>query len=156
MIPVLTTAAAVAAEVERRLRLCTVAQGAETDLGAAFFAGRRTIDVSDYPCCILIEGADTPRDQTRQSGNVVIGQRYVLAGFVACDADRPNDAAHAVLRDLKRAMFSTNGKPDSRFDGGVHDVLYKARDIQPRVDGQNYVAALIEIEVTYPEKLSSP
>lgn len=147
----------VAVVVAARLAQCTVAQGAETDLGARVFRGRRKLDDSQTPCCVLIEGADTPKDQTRMSAKVRQRQRYVLQAYVPCDADNPNDAAHAAIRDLKRAMFrNADGKAETTFDGRVFQVEYLGREMAPRVDGAPMVMAAIEIAVEFAEDLANP
>ena len=125
-------ASEVAAGVYARITAITKANGCETDIGLRVFRGRRNVDESVVPCAVLIEGNDVP---TARAGNkipsVSITQRYVVAAYVPCDADNPNDAAHAAIRDIKRAMFTGEGN----FGGRVMKVTYVGRDIGPRADG---------------------
>lgn len=145
----------IAAEIKRRLLTRTIALGAETDLGAAVYQGRRSIDKEQIPCCVVIEGDDVPERATvTTSYNVV--QRYVLLAYVPCTLDDPNLAAHAAIRDMKRAIFLTDGKPDPRWGRTVKDVTYVGRDIGPRADGEKFVLAIIEITVQYVEDLAAP
>lgn len=152
----LCTAETVAAEVARRMALNTVAQGAETDIGVSVFRGKRSLEERMFPCSVLIEGADTPKDQQPTSGGVRISQRYVLQSMLTCDPNHPNDMAHAAIRDLKRCIFLTNGKPNSRFGDKVQNVEYVGREIGARVDGAGFVIVAIEISVYYAENLGAP
>lgn len=151
----LHSAEGIGVELTARLEACTVAQGAETDLGAKVYRGRRHVDDSMIPCSVVIEGPDLP-----ERGNVrtdyKLEQHYVLIAYVPCDADNPNDAAHAAIRDMKRAVFNTGGKPDSNLGGKVRECVYKGRDFGPRADGSSFVLAAIEIGVQYVENVSAP
>lgn len=139
-----------------RLSLNTVAQGAETDIGVSVFRGKRGIQPSEMPCITMIEAQDKPHDQSPKSTNVEITQHYVLQAYLACDPQHPNVAGHAALRDLKRCIFSTDGKPDSRLGDAVLQVLYVGRDIAARADGTGFVTVGLEISVKYAELLSNP
>lgn len=152
----LTTAAAVAAEIACRLALNTTAQGAETDIGCSVYRGKRSLDERLFPCTVLIEGADKPEGQQPGSALIKVAQRYVLQAMLKCDPDHPNDAAHAAIRDLKRCVFLTNGKSDSRWGMKVQQVEYIGREIGARVDGAGFVIVAIEISVVYSENLGAP
>ena len=150
---VLTRAEDVAAEVKRRVETITVAQGSETNIGAAVYLGRRgeQIDSEMVPCTTVIEGNDNPatdmvRTQVRNA------QKYMLFGFLPCDPLHPNVSAHAARRDLKRAMF----KDGITWGGRVRRVSYLGREIAPRSDGAAVVLAAIEIEVEFVEDLAAP
>lgn len=142
-------------EMAARLASRTIALGAETDLGAKVYRGRRHIDDSMIPCSVVIEGDDAP-----SRGNVrteyKLAQKYVLFAYVPCDPDNPNTAAHAAIRDMKRALFHANGKPDPRLGGLVRDLEYLGRDIGPRSDGAAFVVAAIEVGVEYAEDVANP
>lgn len=147
----------VAAEIQTRLAAVSVANGYETDLGATVYMGRvgRQIDKTMVPCCTVVEGDDEV-DRARVSTQYQLQQTYILLAFVPCDPDEPNTAAHKALRDMKRAIFLTNGRPDTRWGGTVKDVAYLGRDMAPRDDGEAFVLAIMEIAVTYVEDISSP
>lgn len=142
-------------EIVARLEAVTVANGAETDLGRKVYRGVRKVDDSMLPCCVVVEGEDTPERQDSIT-HVSLTQRYVLLAYVPCDPLQPNAAAHAAIRDLKRAIFTTGGKPDSWMGRKVGRVRYRGRDIGPREDGLAFVVALIEIEIDYVENLAAP
>ena len=104
-----TKASEISAELFARMQGITVANGAETDTGLRVYRGRRNVDETQVPCAVVIEGNDTPRDRPGRLPAVSITQRFVLAAYVPCDADNPNDAAHAAVRDIKRAIFKDGG-----------------------------------------------
>ncbi|MBP6515100.1 MAG: hypothetical protein KA224_07955 [Steroidobacteraceae bacterium] len=152
---VLNRAEDVAAELKARLLTLTIAQGAETDIGRKVFQGRRKVDDSMLPCVSMIEGDDVPARETNTT-TYELAQRYVLFAYLPCDADDPNIAAHAALRDLKRAVFTTGGRPSVTWGSKVKSVEYLGRDIGPRADGASFVLASIEIAVTFVEALHNP
>ena len=143
-------------ELSARLATCTVAQGAETDLGAKVYRGRRRVDDSMIPCSAVIEGDDVPTRGGNVKTDYKLAQRYVLYAYVQCDPSNPNDAAHAAIRDMKRALFNTGGAADSKLGGKVRDLEYLGRDIGPRADGAGFVLAAIEVGVEYVENVANP
>jgi hypothetical protein len=145
----------IGAEIGTRLATRTVALGAETDLGAKVHLGRRHIDDTMIPCCVVVEGDDVP-ERTNVKTAVHLQQRYVLFAYVPCDPSNPNTAAHAAIRDMKRAIFTTGGAPDNKLGGKVREVEYLGRDIGPRADGAAFVLAAVEIGVEYVENLATP
>lgn len=151
----LHTAEAIGTEISARLATRTVAQGAETDLGAKAYRGRRHIDDTMIPCVVVIEGDDVPARGNVKT-NYKLDQRYVLFAYVPCDPDNPNDAAHAAIRDMKRALFNTNGARDTTLGGKVKDIVYLGRDIGPRADGASFVLAALEVGVEYVEDVANP
>ncbi len=151
----LHTAEDIGTELSTRLAKCTVALAAETNLGAKVYRGRRRIDDTMIPCCVVIEGDDVP-DRGNVKTAYKLDQRYVLYAYVPCDPDNPNDAAHAAIRDLKRAVFNTGGAADPKLGGLVRDCVYLGRDIGPRADGASFVLAAIEIGVEYVENVANP
>lgn len=159
MTPLLTSAEAVAAEILARIGAVSVANGYETNLGAKVFAGRRSVDPSMLPCATLIEADDEIQDLTNMRIGVPqaeIKQHYVMYAYLECDPDHPNTMAHKAIRDFKRAVFNTDGKPDASFGRKVREVRYLGRDISPRADGSATVVAAIEITVQFVESLSAP
>lgn len=142
----------VAGELFRRLEKISTANGAETDIGARVYRGRRNVDESQIPCSVVIEGVDTPKDRPGRMPTISVTQRYVLAAYVQCDPDNPNDAAHAAVRDIKRALFSDGGT----FGGRVLRVTYQGRDIGPRADGRPVVFVTVDVDIDYVEDLTNP
>jgi len=139
--------------IEARMQQITLAGGYETDIGTRVLRGARKVDDSWVPCSVLIEGNDDPvQGESLKSPVAKIKQSYVLGGYTQCDPQNPNDAAHKIIRDLKRAMFADG----ATLGGKVAKIEYKGRDIGPRTDGVAIVFAIIEVVVTYVENLSEP
>lgn len=147
-----STAAEISADIQARLEAIRTADGSETDVGRHVFRGRRNVDPDMVPCASIIEGNDTPTDRPGRLPTVAIKQRYVIGCYVPCDPDHPNDAAHAAIRDIKRAIFKGNGTLDDR----VRKVSYSGRDIGPRADGVPIVFAVVYLDVEYVEDLTNP
>lgn len=147
-----TKSADIAAHLSARLAGITKATGAETDLGVTVFRGRRNVEESHVPCSVLIEGNDSVTDRPGRLPAAAITQRYVIAAYVPCDADHPNDAAHAAVRDIKRAIFTTG----TTLEGRALRVLYKGRDIGPRADSRPIVFVTVDIDVEFVEDLTNP
>ena len=142
-------------EIASRIESISVANGYETDIGTNLMRGRRKLPADDEPpCSVLIEGNDMPEDVNgrSQGARVKLRQTYMIDGFDRCDPNQPNVKAHAMIRDIKRALF----KGDSNFGGRVFEVKYIGRDIGPRPDGVGLVQARVAIEVTYAEDLANP
>jgi hypothetical protein len=150
----ISTAEGVAAEVTRRMELILKSGGFETDAGQKVYRGKRKVDEEKVGtgCLVLIEGDDDPVARPGRQPLYKNEQTYILGGYLPCSAEHPNDAAHALIRDLKRAIFSD---PEN-FGGAVDNVAYRGRDIGPRADGVNIVFAMIEIVVTFVEDLRKP
>lgn len=146
------TAAAVAAEIKSRLSAILIANGSETDIGRDVMMGRRKMPDERPPCVSVIEGIDDIQDTPGRMPTALIAQQYIIDAYGPCDPDNPNDAAHAMIRDIKRAMFKGN----ATFDDKVKLVRYMGRDIGPRPDGVALVNAQVMIVVQYVENLSDP
>ena len=154
---VLHSAEDVGLEIAARLARCTVALGAETDLGVKVLRGRRTVDDDQIPCTTIIEGQDEiEENENSREAQARVKQDYVLLAFIPCDPSNPNDAAHKAIRDMKRAIFSTDGKADRTLGGKVKRVRYMGRDIGPRGDGSAFLVAELGINVEFVEDLANP
>lgn len=124
--------------------------GFETDIGARVFRGRTNIAENLVPCAVLIEGNDRVIDRPGRLTQVAVDQTYVIAAYLPCDPNNPNDAAHEAIADIKRAIFS-----DADFTRSVVRVSYKGKDIGARADGRPIVFATVEIDVTFVEELTA-
>jgi hypothetical protein len=125
------------------------ANGYATDIGAQVFRGKRKLDESDPPCSTIFEGEDM--EQAQQGPAVRLRQRYVVEGVSTCDPDNPNDAAHAIIADIKKAVW----RNDEPFGVGV-EVRYAGRSIGTREVGSTLIAAAIELEIVFAENLANP
>ncbi len=147
------TAGEIAALIESRIAGITIANGYETDIGVKVLRGARKVDDSWVPCSTIIEGVDKAvQSESLKSPSAKIEQHYVLGGYAYCEPQHPNDAAHKIIRDLKKAIF----RDGATLGNKVSKVEYKGRDIGPRTDGVAIVFAIIEVTITYVENLSEP
>jgi len=142
---------AIARAITARLGAIRISSGYLTDIGARAYRGRLRLDPSRLPCVVIVEGEDRlanagPRDAVKLTLPVLV------EGHAACDPDNPNDSAHAIIADLKRALFA---EPPN-LGGLAREVRYNGRSIGAREDGLAQVSAVVEIEVDYVEDLRNP
>lgn len=148
----MSKASEIALALDARIRDVRIANGYNTDIGQHVFRGKVALDPEqDLPGTVIAEGEDVVQDSTRFE--VKVAQRYIIEGHDACDPDNPNDKAHLILADLKRAVFR---KSDPHLGTLVKDIKYVGRNIGVRPDGTNFVAASIEIEMSFVEDLTNP
>lgn len=140
-------------EIATRLVTRTIALGAETNIGTRVLHGRRHIDDDKVPCTVIVEGVDSSNlHEAKRKATSDTTKRYILVGYDKCEADHPNRKGHAIVRDLKRAIFH-----DGRTLGEqVKEVKYLGADIGPRKDGVPIVMATVEISVEFIEDLANP
>lgn len=151
----LNQAEAISDEIVARLEKCTQANGAETDLGLKVYRGRRYVDDSMIPCAVLLEGQDEPATK-RLRATYEIDRPYAALAYLPCDADHPNVAGHAGIRDIKRVIFAGSGRELATLDGKVAEVTYAGSAIGPRADGASFVVATVEFSIRYVENLLDP
>lgn len=154
MTQVFTSADAIARHITGLMEGITKANGFETDIGTSVARGRRKIDDNQIPCAVIIEGEDSLGD-TAGRYSIRVTQSYVLGGYSHCNPQHPNDTAHQIIRDIKRAVFTDTG-PANNWGGKVLKVEYRGRDIGPRADGVPIVFAIVHIDVTYAEDVRNP
>lgn len=142
----------IAALVAARAAEITIANGYNTDIGDRVFRGRMSLNVKDLPCVVMVEDSDLVEET--KGTKIRVTQRYILEGHANCDPLNPNDTAHLILKDLKRAIFAG----DLSFGGALrpNDLAYAGRSIAAREDGTSICAASIEIDISYVEDLSDP
>ncbi|WP_148715051.1 hypothetical protein [Chitinolyticbacter meiyuanensis] len=124
-----------------RLAGIRTADGFHTDIGAEVFRGRVAFDPDRVPCVVLVEKDDVPLEQKRSA--VKLGLPYLLIGYACCDPAHPNDTAHQIIADIKRALFS----PADPLHPKVREIQYQGRSILPREDGLSLVSAVVEIRL---------
>lgn len=146
----LKKASDIATELTTRLAKLRIADGAGTDIGAVVLRGRRRIDDNQVPCVVLIEGPDAPTSAPSRIPQCEVTQTYILVAYDKCHPNHPNDKAHLMIRDLKRAVFGDG----TTLGDKVRRVTYVGRDIGPRGDGVDVVCATVEITVSYVEDLA--
>lgn len=149
-----TLASKVAAEVQRRIEHIAIANGYKTDVGMRVLRGRRRINVEDLPCLVIIEPDDEVVKGTRTQCEVTLP--LIVEGHMQGDPDNPNDAAHCMIGDIKRAVF-TGGLFAYGIDGRLKaEIQYDGRVISPRDDGTDVVSAAVRVRVRIAEDLTNP
>jgi hypothetical protein len=146
-----SVASDLALEVSSRLSAITVANGYATDIGLSVKRGKRRLAIEDVPVLVLLEGDDRAEARTRRTAK--LAQQYTAEGHMECaDPDNPNDTAHLMLADIKRAVFSG----DYRFENRVAELNYIGRAIGAREDGTNICFASVTFELVFSEDLTAP
>jgi hypothetical protein len=152
----MSKASEIAGELVARIATITKANGYATDIGTHTFRGKRRLDEEAHlPCVILVEGNDSPKTDDNLT-SVGIEQAYLFESHDFCDPDNPNDKAHLMIADLKRAIFSGEPKHGLRLNGKVRALNYRGRVMGAREDGAGMVFAGIHITVFYTEDLTNP
>lgn len=149
MITPFTKASDIAAYLTELLSGITTLNGYNTDIGQLVFRGKRSKVEEQIPCAIIIEGEDHPGESAGREA-IKIVQDYVVGGYTECDPDNPNDAAHLIIKDLKKALFSQGARMGNR----VTNIMYTGRDIGPRPDGVGIVFAVVHFAITFAETLA--
>ena len=142
----------IAAYLKTALSQIRVANGYETDIGRKVLDGRRKTDETYVPYCVLIEAEDRPTPASPHGTEHAIEQDYVFGAYVECDPDHPNDAARAVIRDIKRALWG--GDNGTNLGWQVQRFKYQGRDIGPRLDGEPVVFAVVHATAVYVEDIA--
>jgi hypothetical protein len=147
-----TTASELALLVSERVAAIQIANAFNTDVGLKVYRGKLSLNLSDLPCVVIVEGDDTTEDQRKSE--IKLQQQYVIEAHHSCDPLQPNDTAHLLLKDLKRAIFGG----DVTFGGRIKrdGLKYLGRAIGTRADGTNICAASITIAIEYVEDLGNP
>lgn len=148
----------IAAAVAARLENIRVANGYATDAGQKVFRGRAAIAPDSLPNVILFEAEDlveTQRVDYAQEtlpidANVLLP--FVIEATGPCDADNPNVAGHALVADIKKAIFAG----DLSWGGLATHTRYIGRTLGPREGGTNLVTVTVQIRVGYVENLAAP
>ncbi|OQA32883.1 MAG: hypothetical protein BWY57_01610 [Betaproteobacteria bacterium ADurb.Bin341] len=144
----MSKASNIAAALAAQLALITTANGFETNIGSRVYRGLRKLDTDKIPCAILAEGDDDVKSM--QPGVANITQTYIIEGHAACDPENPNDAAHAIIADIKRTLFAEG------VEYGCREIYYVGRTIAPREDGMAIVSASVIVQMSFAEKLATP
>lgn len=147
----MTVASNIALAISARLATIRVADGFNTDAGLKVYRGKRRFAADEVPIAVIFEGPDVVRDRTRNS--VSLAQRYSIEAHAVCqDADQPNDTAHLLLEDLKRALFGG----DTTLGRMVKSIDYMGRSIGTREEGAHIAFASIDIDVVFGESPGAP
>lgn len=128
----------------------------ETNIGREVYRGKLRIQFpDDMPCIVLIEGEETFDQANRLATKVKLTQRFRFEAYMQVDdEDNPNDTAHKMVRDLKRALFREGVREETKKR--AFEMIYAGKTIQPREDGQKFVQVAMNVDVSYVEDLTNP
>lgn len=149
----MSKASTLAERLSARIAQITIANGYLTDIGLKVFRGKGKLDEADLPCTVLVEGEERVDDSAEIQYKA--RQRFTFEGHDECDPDHPNDKAHMIIADLKRALFSG----DRTYGAMVRPrtgLRYAGRRIATRDDGARIIAASIDIDCEVTENLTEP
>ena len=152
----MSLAKAIGTSLSALLGTITVANGYNTDIGLRVYRGRLAIDESRIPCVILAELDDANKDAVSQGTLIAVGQRYTIEAHVTCDPNNPNDAAHDVIADIKKALFQKMIRTGSAFSPEIKHLNYIGKTIGPRPDGSAFVSGSITVVADFVEDLKNP
>lgn len=149
-------AAAIAAAIAARLAVITRANGYHTNAGLHVWRGRTAVDANELPSITLFEQEDQVEDQriisasepTAIDANLLLP--FVIEASIHCDPDHPNVDGHALVADIKRAIFAG----DLTWGGLASHTRYIGRTIGPREGGADIVTVTVQIRIGYTEDLA--
>ncbi|MDX9717243.1 MAG: hypothetical protein RBT67_07710 [Thauera sp.] len=150
-------AAAIAAAIAARLATITRANGYHTNAGLHVWRGRTAIDADELPSITLFEQEDQVEDQriTTATDPTAIDAHlllpFVVEASTHCDPDHPNLAGHALVADIKRAIFSG----DLTWGSLASHTRYIGRTLGPREGGADIVTVTVQIRIGYTENLAT-
>jgi hypothetical protein len=151
-------AARITAAIAARLAAIRVANGYLTDAGQYVWHGRQAIDPNTLPSTTLHEDEDLVERQRTgdQSSPATIDAGvllpYIIEATDHCDPDNPNLTGHALVADIKRAIFAD----DLTWGGLAQKTLYTGRTLGPRPDGASMVTVTVRIQIAMAENLAQP
>lgn len=161
-LPILKRSSDISRRLSEILSTITVANGYQTDIGTRVFRGKWKHDEDAVPYSVVFEGEDDVPPGHSNIRDVAVRQEFILAGYVECDPDDPNDAADAVIADIKRAVFTSDLVPAPPAAGNrgigvgrVKQVSYMGKKVGPRSDGAEraYVFGVVQISILFAEDL---
>lgn len=139
--------------LQARVATISTAHGFATNIGARIFRGKLSLNKEDLPCVVIVEGDESVVDQ--KGAKIKTEIVYVFEGHDTCDPEQPNDKAHEIIADLKRAIYGS----DLTLGGMLPDknsLDYRGRAIGTRPDAGDVIAASITIAVTTVDDLAQP
>lgn len=134
--------------ISDRLAVIRTANGYATDIGERVHRGKKKLDEAGVPCVVIFEEEPVVGDENRRA--VKVAQSYFIEGHAACNPEQPNDVGHAIVADIRRAIFS---HADPTFGEVVRSLKYVTRHIGEREDGLAIVSAYVKVTVEYVEPL---
>ena len=138
-----------------RLQTILIADGYNTDAGNRVTQGRRTFDPSELPALsvfIPVVELDDSKPPHAQRNDCLL-QLVVEGHITAVDMNMPAVDGHALISDIKRAMFDSD---DRTLGGLVNDFRWQRDVLDIPDDGSHVVHVSVEALAPYPEIYGDP
>lgn len=133
--------------IEARLKTVLIANGYNTNAGQRVSMGSIWLDEDEFPALTLHEGAPVQGGYSLVRSNGRAGStgmkmraEYTVEGFADCSSVAPYVAGHALIADIKRALFA-NGGLTLGTNAGDH--VMEGHGIMPRAQGSNRIAVAV-------------
>lgn len=147
--------------VKARLQGITVAGGYNTNAGQKVYLGRAFLDGDkDVPSLTLHEGRPqesgygfVENTSARPNIGARLAPEYTVEGFAEADSNDPYTVGHALLADIKKALWGTECK-NPLADTLTHTMV--GYGIMPHQAGSNRVAVLVVGAYQYVENFAAP
>lgn len=144
--------------IAARLASITVANGYVTDAGLHVNLGDEWPDEATLPALTLHEGQIAPngyglvRAQGRAGTNgMKMRGEYTVEGIADCTSASTYSAAHALIADIKRALFANGGLT---FGEQAGDHKLEGHGVLPRARGSNRVSIAVVGSYFYIDQFS--
>lgn len=151
-------------DIVKRLveRLRTIRQdaGFATNAGLSVTRGQPAASGSSPVALFVFELEDQVEAQHGDGSGDTHGEKVSanvllpieIEGVADCDADDAADVAHALVADIKRAVFGG----DMTWGGLATHTKYIGRTIDPRASGTNAATVRVQIRIGCSEDLANP
>lgn len=137
-----------------RLEVIRTANGYRTDAGAQVYRGRIVFDASDSLPALTVFDDEDDVLQINGALRAKLGLSVTIEGIAQADPDNPSDTGHAMVADIKKAIFSPDY--DQTFGGMVAKLSYAGRRMQSREGGSGHISVAVMLTVEYVEDLTNP
>lgn len=149
----------IAAALAARLATIRTANGYATEAGQHVYRGALGIPEEQAPFLAIVEQEDQVEGQrinNRSTGTDPIDTEILLpfdiVAVAPCNPDNPAIAGHALVADIKRAVFGG----DLTWGGLATHTRYIGRSIPPRTAGSTLVEVRVSIRIGCVENLADP
>lgn len=151
------TAHRIVLALQARCEAITKAGGYATDAGLRVYRGRDVVTRSDsFP--LLVIHRDPEEVVGAQGGRQFPGvslrlrMAFGIEGHIEADPDNPLDAAHAVIADIKQAIFL----PTDRLVPETTELAYTDSFVERRGDGASIASVAVNGHVEFTEEVGQP
>lgn len=133
--------------IAARLQTVLIVNGYHTNAGQRVSMGNIWLEEDEAPALTLHEGAPTQGGYSlvrsigrAGAGGMKMRAEYTVEGFADCGSLDPYVAGHALIADIKRALFANGGLT---LGGNAGDHIMEGHGIMPRAQGSNRIAVAV-------------